>query len=49
MGQKKNWHIPRWNKPSLEPRSFKAGRERGDGALALADATKLRLVPVAMA
>jgi hypothetical protein len=49
MGQKQQWHIPRWNKPSLEPRLLKAGRERGDGALALADATKLRLVAVAMA
>ncbi len=46
MGQKKQWHIPCWNMPSLEPRSVKA-REggRGDDALALADATKTRLVP----
>jgi hypothetical protein len=34
MGQKKQWHIPSWNKPSLEPRSLKAREgERGDDGL----------------
>jgi hypothetical protein len=50
--RKRQWHIPSWNKPSLEPRSLKAqGGERGDDALALADATKSLpvAVPVVMA
>jgi hypothetical protein len=50
--RKKKWHIPSWNKPSLEPRSLKAqGGERGDDALALADATNSLpvAVPVVMA
>jgi hypothetical protein len=50
--RKRQWHIPGWNKPSREPRSLKAqGGERGDDALALADATKSLpvAVPVVMA
>lgn len=50
--RKRQCHIPSWNKPSLEPRSLKAqGGERGDDALALADATKSLpvAVPVVMA